>query len=199
MSERRPRGRTPLHAQDELRFGAERTLNLRESLPTAAQAVRRAENFLREHQVRRSTEVLIITGRGSRSPDGVPVIRDAVEHLLFSLRRRGVVSAHHQHNPGSFAVELAPIRNLVEAIPRQRDRRPRPADPVIAGLSDESNALLRALAEHALDAIGVRQDAGTIENEMHRQLRAIAPGLPGGDQMEPALQHALRAAIEEYD
>ena len=38
-------------AFDEVRFGATRTLNLRESLPTGAEAARRLEAWLRQHQV----------------------------------------------------------------------------------------------------------------------------------------------------
>lgn len=188
-----------MSALDELRFGAARTLNLRESLPTAAQALRRAENFLREHQVKRSKEVLIITGRGNKSVDGFPVIREAIEKLIFSLRRQGIVSAYHAHNPGSFVVTLAPIRSLVEAIPRSRDRRRSTPSPEITGLDRETNQLLRALAERSLDALGVRQSEYTVEDEMHRQLRAIAPALPGGPAMELELRRVLRAALEEYD
>src|SRR5258705_116075 len=41
-------------AFDEARFGAARTLNLRESLPTGAEAARRVESWLRQHQVQQS-------------------------------------------------------------------------------------------------------------------------------------------------
>lgn len=40
------------HAFDEVRFGAARTLNLRESLPTARDAASRLESWLRQQQVR---------------------------------------------------------------------------------------------------------------------------------------------------
>jgi DNA-nicking Smr family endonuclease len=72
---------------DELRFGKQRTLNLREGLPSAAEAVQRAEQWLREQQVKGREEVLIITGRGVNSIGGIAVIRPAVERLLYSLRR----------------------------------------------------------------------------------------------------------------
>lgn len=188
-----------MSALDELRFGAQRTLNLRENLPSAAEAVRRADAWLREQQVKGSKEVLIITGRGSHSIGGVPVLRGAIEKLLFSLRRRGVVRAHHEHNPGAFVAELAPLRMLVEAPPRRRDsQRPRAAAK-LHGLSAESLTLLRDLAERSLHALGVAPSESRIEDEMHRQVAAIAPALSPGAQMEEALQAALRSAIAEYD
>jgi len=186
-------------AFDEIRFGQKGTLNLRDGLPSAAEAVARAETFLREHQLRGTPEVLIITGRGNQSIGGVAVIRDAIERLLFSLRRRGIIESHHAHNPGAFAVRLATIRSVVEAPPRRREPpspRPRAA---IEGLSAESVQLLRELAECSLDALGVTQNESNVVNEMHRQLRSILPGVPGGEKMEEQLRAALRVAIAEYD
>jgi hypothetical protein len=187
-------------ALDELRFGPQRTLNLREHLPTASEAVRRADAWLREQQVKGSTEVLIITGRGNQSIGGVAVLRGAIEKLLFSLRRRGVVAAHREHNPGAFVAELAPLRSLVDALPRRGEqKRARPARAAIHGLSAESMALLRDLAMRSLEALGVMPDDSMLEDEMHRQLGAIAPALPPGARMEDQLRAALRAAIAEYD
>src|SRR5438128_2788900 len=57
-------------AFDEARFGARRTLNLRESLPSADAAAKRAETWLRQQQVESAEEVLIITGRGNQSEGG---------------------------------------------------------------------------------------------------------------------------------
>lgn len=186
-------------AFDELRFGPDGTLNLRDGLPAAGDAVARAENWLRERQVRGTKEVLIITGRGSQSPDGVGVIRTAIEKLLFSMRRRGVISGHQEHNPGAFAVQLAPLRALVDAPKRRRERESAWRPPALPGLSPESNDLLRALAERSLEALGVRPDDARLTDEMHRHLRAIAPGLPSGADMEERLRATLRTAIEEYD
>lgn len=187
-----------MNALDELRY-AGRILNLRESLPRAAEAVRRAENFLREHQVRGSAEVLIITGRGNQSVHGIGVLRAEVEKLLFSLRRRGVVAEHHSHNPGAFVVRLASLTSLLEAPARHRDRSRQPPAPAIEGLSDDTNDLLRQLAERSLDELGVRPDEGAIENEMHRHARILAPSLPGGAAMEGALRDAIRQALAQYD
>lgn len=185
---------------DDLRFGPQRTLNLREQLPTSAEAIRRADAWLREQQVHGSKEVLIITGRGNQSAGGIAVIRPAIEKLLFSLHRRGVVASHHEHNPGAFAVELAPLRSLVEAPRRQHDRDAAPLPGVeLHGLARETTGLLRVLAERSLDALGVSLDEARIVDEMHRHLRIIAPALPGGEQMEGQLRTALRAAIAQYD
>ena len=80
--DRRPSGqfRSIDQAFDEARFGAERTLNLRASFPTAAEATRRADLWLRERQMAKAGEVLVITGRGAgpstrpsrRSVGGMP-------------------------------------------------------------------------------------------------------------------------------
>lgn len=184
---------------DELRFGPQRTLNLRDTLPTAAEAVRRAEAWLREQQVRGAREVLLITGRGNQSAGGIPVIRGAVEKLLFALRRRGVVASHEDHNPGAFAVRLAPLRALAEAAPRRRDRAmPREAVE-LHGLAPESLKLLRELAERSLDALGVAAIESRVQDEMHRHLRHLIPGLPTDDTMDRRLRDALRAALAEYD
>lgn len=189
-----------MNALDELRFGPQRTLNLREGLPSSSDAARRAENWLREHQVQGTKEVLVITGRGSQSIGGVAVIRPAIERLLFALRRRGVITGHQEHNPGAFAVQLASLRSLVEAPPRNRDRAaPRPDRLQLHGLSRETNDLLRVLAERSLDALGVSHDDSRVSDEMQRQLRAIAPGLRGGQQMESDLRTALAAALAEFD
>lgn len=189
-----------MSAFDELRFGSQRTLNLREHLPSAAEAVRRTEAWLREHQVRGSKEVLVITGRGNQSIGGIGVVRGAVEKLLFSLRRRGVIESHQEHNPGAFAVQLAPLRALVEAPARNRERNvPSERRVKIPGLSRETTDLLRQLAERSLDMLGVSGDEATIGDEMHRHWSAIAPALPAGGRSEEQLRAALRAAIRDYD
>jgi len=185
---------------DELRFGPQRTLNLRDGLPAAADAVHRAEQWLREQQVKGRTEVLVITGRGSHSVGGIAVIRPAVEKLLFSLRRRGVVATHREHNPGAFAVELAPIRALAEVPARRRERAATsPAQREISGLTRETTRLLRDLAERSLEALGVTGGEADIADEMQRHLKVIAPGLSSGPRMEQQLRDVLRAAIAEYD
>jgi hypothetical protein len=187
-------------ALDELRFGPQRTLNLRETLPTGDMAARRAETWLREHQIKGSKEVLIITGRGNQSVGGVPVIRGAVERLLFSLRRRGIVNGHAEHNPGAFVVQLAPIRSLADAPARRREPA-RATAPAFAleGLSAGTTQLLRDLAARSLDALGVAQDDARLLDEMSRHLRVMVPGLATDEDVDSALRTALEAALAEYD
>ena len=185
-------------ALDELRFGPARTLNLRDSLPTAREATQRCENWLREQQIKGSTEVLVVTGRGSHSLGGVPVVKPAIEKLLFSLRRRGVVMAHVEHNPGAFAVTLAPLRALAEVAARRREPREDQTVFQFEGLSSDTLSLLRDLAERSLDSLGVEPEGARVQDEMHRYLRVLAPGL-GAGHLDHDLQAVLRRAIAEYD
>jgi hypothetical protein len=198
-------GRSPAPLQrafDELRFGRERTLNLRLDLPTPQQACTRAESWLRERQVSRAGEVLIITGRGNSSHDGISVVRVAVHRLLLALRRRGVVDSIAEHTPGSFVVTLAPLRALRDAPRRLREpnAEPKPRQPqALAGLEPEKCQLLSRLAELALGDIGVRDAQPFLEREMLTQLSRLAPALRESGDRERQLQEALRAAIEEHE
>jgi hypothetical protein len=186
-------------ALDELHFGPHRTLNLRESLPTAVEAKSRAERWLREQQVKGSADVLIVTGRGNQSIGGVAVLKEAIVRLLGSLKRQGVVASHREHNPGAVVVTLAPLRALSEAAPRRRD--PVRAKPTFdfAGLSEESAVLLRELAEIALAELGIVADERRLRDEMHRQLGVVAAALPPSADTEAQLKTTLRAMIAEYD
>ena len=91
-------------AFDEVRFGATRTLNLRASLPTGAEAARRVDVWLRQHQMQQSGELLIITGRGNNSEDGISVVREATLRVFHELHRKGVVQEFVEHTAGSFVV-----------------------------------------------------------------------------------------------
>lgn len=189
-------------AFDEVRFGAARTLNLRETLPTAAAATARTESWLRQQQVERAGEVLIITGRGNNSHEGISVVREAVVRLLHSLKRRGVISEHHEHTAGSFIVTLAPVRELWDAPKRRRERAappPPPAPPSLDALAPETRKLLRHLAERSLDALGVHDREPFMEGEMLRQFGAIAASIDDGPQREARLQAALRLALDQYE
>ncbi|MBX6330472.1 MAG: Smr/MutS family protein [Gemmatimonadaceae bacterium] len=189
------------HAFDEVRFGPTRILNLRAMLPTAAQAVARAEAWLREKQASQAREVLVITGRGRRSADGVPVVRTAIVQLLASLRRRGVVRSVTEHTPGSFVVALAPLSALREAPRRRREPRAAPrADPeALAGLAPETRALLRRVALRALEVLGVQEPEAFVEAEMVAQFAHIARAIPEGPDREERLRSALSAVLVEYD
>jgi hypothetical protein len=189
-------------AFDELRFGRERTLNLRASLPTGDEAARRTEAWLRERQMARAGEVLVVTGRGNGSAGGVPVVREAVTRLLATLERRGVVSGWREHTAGSFVVRLAPVRALYEA---QRPRGARPAPPpddpsALAGLDPHTRARLRTLALRALDALGVHGPAGAlVHDEMVTRFSALAATIPPGAGREAALRAAVERALLEHD
>ena len=198
--------RRPLQqALDEVRFGRTGTLNLRESLPTAAEAVHRTDNWLRMKQAEGAREVLVITGRGNRSHDRTPVVREAVRRLLGLLSTRGVVVDHSEHSPGSFAVRLAPFH--ASQSPRsstQEITAPAPPPPTLDGLSAGTRERLRVLAEGSLHLLGVRDPSpGFIHDEMVRQCDALASAIPPGataaTDRERALQVAIERAIERLD
>lgn len=189
-------------AFDEVRFGPQRTLNLRDTLPTPAAAVARTEAWLRQHQVDRSEEVLIITGRGNHSPGGVSPVRESVIGLLHALKRRGVVSGHQEHTPGSLVVELAPVAALWESPRRNRGRgvleAPK-APPSLEDLDEDSKQLLRNLAERSLEALGVKDTATFLQGEMLKQFGAIAATVGDAPGREARLRAALRAALDQVE
>lgn len=200
---RRVQGLSALqNAFDEIRFGAAKTLNLRLTLPTASEAAVRVESWLRLQQVQQSGEVLVITGRGNNSEDGVSVVREASLRVFHELRRKRVVDGFAEHTAGSFVVTLAPIKAIFDAASRRRERAPIPAPstpPTLAALSDETRRLLRALAERSLDALGVRDRDAFMESEMLRLFGAFAATVPAGQGRESRFRAALHAAIGEYD
>ena len=199
-------GRVSLHpvlkAFDEAEFGRQNTLNLRESLPSAADARFRVEAWLRERQVSGAKEVLVITGRGNQSPDGVSPVREAIVALLPSLRRRGVVSEWREHSPGSFVVKPGSISSLLDAPRRKRDRKSRtPASnpKALAGLESSTLLLLRRLAVRSLESLGIRDPANFIEAEMQSKFNSLAGGITPGLEGEARLRDAIAAALEHLD
>lgn len=190
------------NAFDEVRFGSQRTLNLRESLPTPDAASARAEAWLRQQQVDRAIEVLIITGRGNQSEGGVSPVRETVLRLLHVLRRRGVVSGHAEHTPGSFVVRLAPVSALWEA-PRRKGGRGvetlSATPPSLAALDDGTKALLRALAERTLDTLGVKEPQRFVESEMLKQFGVIAKAVGSAPGREDRLRAAIRNALDQQE
>jgi hypothetical protein len=199
-------------AFDEARFGPERTLNLRAQMPTAQHAVAWAEAWLRERQVAKAGEVLVITGRGKGSEGGVSVVREAIAKLLASLRRQNVVAEFREHTPGSFAVRLASVRALYERPRPGREPEPRAgADPgpppgALAGLTPRTRALLRELACQSIDALGVntagqsREAAeALVRDEMLRQFATLSAAAGAGDDREPRLQAAIERALRSYE
>jgi hypothetical protein len=191
-----------LKAFDEAEFGQKNTLNLRESLPTGADARFRAEAWLRERQVSGADEVLIITGRGNQSPNGVSAVREGILALLPSLRRRGVVNQWREHSPGSVVVKLASISSLLEA-PRRKPERgsktPTSNPQALEALDKSTLALLRRLAIRSLESLGVREPARFIEAEMLAKFDSLAGGITPGVEGEARLRDAITTALEQLD
>jgi len=196
-------------AFDEARFGADRTLNLRASLPTGADAARRTDAWLRERQAADAGEVLIITGRGRGSLDGIPVVREAVARLFPSLRRAGVIAAFHEHDPGSFVVQLASLQALVNAPRRglhgglhRGSRAPEPprVPDALHGLGPDTLQMLRRLAIAALAALGANDPPDNfVTGEMVRLFSHFARAVGAAHDPESALRPLLARALEEYD
>lgn len=189
-------------AFDEVRFGAARTLNLRQSLPTGAEAARRLEAWLRQHQVEQSAELLVITGRGNNSESGIAVVREATLRVFGELRRKGVVQEFAEHTPGSFVVTLAPVKALHDAAKRMRepDALPVPATPpTLTALDETTRHQLRVLAERSLDALGVRERGPFVETEMLRLFGVLASRAGEGPDRETRLRAAIASAMSEID
>jgi hypothetical protein len=200
---RRIRGFSGLQqAFDEVRFGAERTLNLRASLPTGAEAARRVELWLRERQAQRDDELLVITGRGNNSEGGVSVVREAAIRVFHELQRKGVVQSFVEHTAGSFVVTVAPMTAMLDASKRRREPAPLPAPvspPTLEALDGQTRALLRALAERSLDAIGVRERGPFLEGEMLRLFGVLGASAGTGPDRDLQLRTAIERAIAELD
>lgn len=189
-------------ALDELRFGAGRTLNLRESLPLPDEAVRRAESWLREMQVSRTDEVLVITGRGEQQPRRSLPVREAVRTHLGRLRRMGVVESFHEHTAGLFVVRPAPLGSLFAAPRSRRHEAQLPAQPAAAleGLGDDIRQRLNTLAVRSLESLGIASPtAAQVERELERQFSLLAAGLPESGDRERRLLAAIQDAIRDLD
>jgi len=190
-------------AFDEVRFGAARTLNLRASLPTGAEAARRLDAWLRQHQVQQSGELLVITGRGNNSESGIAVVREATLRVFHELRRRRVVQEFTEHTPGSFVVTLAPLASMLDTRTRSADAMPAasppPTPPTLTALDDVTRDQLRALAERTLDALGVRERGPFVETEMLRLFGELAASAGTGSDREDRLRTAIRRALSEID
>ncbi|MCC7052582.1 MAG: Smr/MutS family protein [Gemmatimonadaceae bacterium] len=188
-------------AFDALRFGAARTLNLRDGLPTVAQAESRVEAWLRQCQADGGGDALVITGRGLGSLDGVGRVREAVLRRCTHLKRLNVVTAVREHGPGALVVTVASLRALVDA-PRLRTGRKTPVQPAgpgeLAALPDDVQALLRAVAILSIERLGVRAPAaGMIADEMRAQFGAIAPGIVGAADPTAALRDTVTRLLQD--
>ena len=191
-------------AFDEVRFGPERTLNLRPLQPTATQAVKQVEQWLRLMQVQGASEVLLITGRGNQSIDRYSPVREAVVRLLPSLRRRNVISKYLEHTPGSFVVEPASMAALFDVPKRRRERSAAPVEAMAPGsleaLEPETLRQLRELAAMTLAGLGVHSPtAAVLRDEMLHQFSLLTAGIPSGPDQEAVLQQAIQLAAEEFE
>ena len=199
---RRVRGLAGLQqAFDEVRFGGARTLNLRESRPTGAEAARRLEAWLRQHQVQQSGELLVITGRGNNSEAGIAVVRETSLRVFHELRRKGVVENFAEHTPGSFVVTVAPMQAQSDA---RRGSEPlpvpaAPAPPTLSALDESTRERLRILAERSLDVLGVRERVPFVESEMLRLFGELAAGVGDGPGREARLRAAIERMLAEVD
>lgn len=184
-------------AFDSVRFGDHKILNLRESLPSVEEAVKRAEAWIRQKQVEAAGEVLVITGRGRNSENGISPVREGIVRLITALRRRNVVERYEEHTPGSFSIQLASISAMVDAPRRRRDGKAKPTDAPLPELSKANQRLLRDLAERSLENLGIKETHAFLEAEMKRQLTAISSAIGGGPGREDKMRAALRAALDE--
>lgn len=196
----------PPHIQkafDELRFGLLRTLNLRESLPTAAEARDRTERWIRTKQAERAGELLVITGRGNNSENGVSAVRQAVLALFPSLRRRNVITGWEEHTPGSFVVTLAPLTALFEAPKRRRERGNGAAGPAtpptLAALDPDTLNLLRQLAVSSLTVLGVYDYERFVDAEMSAKFATLSAAVADSDDPDADLRAAIQHALDELD
>jgi hypothetical protein len=146
-------------------------------------------------------DVIVITGRGAGSIDGIPVIKDATQLVLNRLRRLGVIESYGEDTPGSFVVSLAPLRSLLEAPARRRNptttevRR----TPSIHGLKPATRDRLRYLASRAIDALGVKDPSeSVVEGEMARQFSMIVRTAPTGVDADKWVDGAVAKALREY-
>ncbi len=188
-------------AFDELRFGASRTLNLRDGLPTVAQAEVRVESWLRQHQADGGGEVLVITGRGLGSLDGVGKVREAVLRRCTQLKRLNVVVDVREHGPGALVVTVESLKALVDA-PRLRTGRktptsvPEPSE--LAALPEDIRTLLRELANVTILRLGVREPSESmVADEMRAQFGALAPSIVGAADPMIALRRVGERLLQE--
>lgn len=191
-------------AFDEVRFGGTRTLNLRASLPTAAEAATRVDSWLRQHQMQQSGEVLVVTGRGNNSEDGISVVREASIRAFHDLKKKGVIEGFAEHTAGSFVVTLAPIKAMHAAAARRNAPAPLPppaAPPTLSILSNATRDALRVLAERSLDSLGIHDRGPFVETEMLRLFGELGAKMGEGPaaERERRLRAAIDAAMDAYD
>jgi len=144
-------------------------------------------------------DVLVITGRGRSSANGIAVVRPAVEKRLSRLRRQGVVTHVQEHTAGSFIVTLAPVRALLGATNRRKDPPAPDALPAaLSALPAATRALLRDLAARSLDALGAPRTDALVNDEMLHQFSRLARAIEPGPNRDERLKAAIRAALADF-
>jgi hypothetical protein len=131
---------------------------------TGDEARRRAEQWMRDRQMEGARTVIIVTGRGLHS-QGIPVVRNEVEHLLALLKGTLVVRWESAHFGGSFRVEL---RRPPQEPPRLSTREP--------ALVRDAPPDVRLRAAEALAELGIASTPALLEAEIRRILRDEAGG-----------------------
>jgi hypothetical protein len=136
---------------------------------TGAEASRRAELWIRDRQAEGVRTVIVVTGRGLHS-QGIPVVRNEIEHLLAGLRGTLVVRWEPAHFGGSFRVEL---RRPPREPPRVSTREP--------ALVRDAPPDVRLRAAEALAELGIASTLALLEAEIRRILRE-----ENGEDADPA-------------
>lgn len=126
---------------------------------TGGEARVRAELWLRDRAAGGDRTVVVVTGRGNRSP-GLPVLRGEVEDLLARLRGDIVTGWEHTDGGGGFRVTLRPAPSSLPRSPRSAAGPPRGTPPE-----------LRRRAEEALSELGIAPTPELLAAEI-RRLRA---------------------------
>ena len=173
-------------------------------MPTAAEAVRRAEPWLRERQMARAGDVLVITGRGREVRGGIAVVREAIRRLFGTLKRKGVIwrrrGAHRGFVRGDAGAGARAVRDRA-ALALQRRARRRRAIRGNCGRSTRPPALaLRSLAERSLEVLGAPRTERLVHDEMVRQFAILASAVaPDETDREGRLRFLIDAARNAFD
>jgi hypothetical protein len=137
---------------------------------TGDAARQRADAWLRARRTDRARTVVVITGRGNRSP-GPPVLLGEVEQLLVELRGSVVDAFELLPGGGGFQVELIrptpPPRTLAE-------------ERVAKRLRGSAPELLRR-AEEALWELGIAPTPALLDAEIQRLSREESRGGTEGE------------------
>ena len=127
---------------------------------TGDEARLRAERWLRSRAADGARTVVVVTGRGNRSP-GTPVLRGEVEHLLDHLTGTLVDAWELSDGGGAFHVRLRPPPEpLSPRAPAGDDAR----------LARDYPADLRRRAEEALWELGITPTPALVRAEIRRIL-----------------------------